>query len=117
MVVLASGLLTQAAAAPSPHRLVIVVSQPGDPRAAQQHAALQRAAGALAARDVLVRDMTPDAARRLLPALAIGPQVAFEVLLVGKDGTVKLARDAPVATAEITALIDTMPMRQQEMRR
>lgn len=117
MVVLASGLMTATAAAQPLHRLVIVVAQPGDPRAVRQHAALALEAAALRLRDVLVRDTTPEAARRERPDLGVGSQVAFEVLLVGKDGTVKLRSDKPVAASEINALIDTMPMRQEEMRR
>ena len=38
------------------------------------------------------------------------------VRLVGKDGTVKLARAGAVPITEVYELIDTMPMRQQEMR-
>jgi hypothetical protein len=37
------------------------------------------------------------------------------VILIGKDGEVKLRREAPVQAAEIFALIDSMPMRQKEM--
>jgi len=40
----------------------------------------------------------------------------FAVRLVGKDGTVKLARSGAVPITEVYDLIDTMPMRQQEMR-
>ncbi len=116
MIVLASGLMT-GAAGPSPHRLVVVVAEPGDARAGQQHAALEQDAAGLRARDVLVQDMTPDVARRQRPELGVNPHAVFEVLLVGKDGTVKLRRDGVVAAAEITALIDTMPMRRQEMTR
>ena len=110
-------LLATAAAAQRPHRLVVVVAQPGDPRAVQQHAALQQAAAALRERDVVVQDLSPEAARRDRPELGVNPQAAFELLLVGKDGGVKLRRGTPVAAAEITGLIDTMPMRQSEMRR
>ncbi len=104
-------------AAPPAHRLVVVVAMPGDPRATKQHALLDDAAAALRERDVVIQDMTPDAARRDRPELGVGSQAAFEVLLIGKDGGVKLRRDKPVAAFEITALIDTMPMRQDEMRR
>jgi hypothetical protein len=38
------------------------------------------------------------------------------VRLVGKDGTVKLARAGAVPITEVYELIDTMPMRRQEMR-
>ena len=41
----------------------------------------------------------------------------FELLLIGKDGGVKLRSSAPVAINEIYGLIDQMPMRQAEMRR
>lgn len=37
------------------------------------------------------------------------------IILVGKDGEVKLRREGPVQAAEIFALIDSMPMRQKEM--
>jgi hypothetical protein len=39
----------------------------------------------------------------------------FRVLLVGKDGGVKLDRDTPVSTGKLFSLIDSMPMRQHEM--
>lgn len=40
----------------------------------------------------------------------------FALRLIGKDGTVKLEGDAATPTADIFALIDTMPMRQREIR-
>ena len=113
---MALGVLATAATAPSDHRLVVVVGRPGDPRGAEQHASLAHDAAALRDRDVVVQDITPAAARRERPELGVRPSVVFEVLLVGKDGGVKLRREAPVAASEITALIDTMPMRQEEMR-
>ena len=39
----------------------------------------------------------------------------FRVMLVGKDGKVKLDRNKPVLTKELFALIDEMPIRQHEM--
>lgn len=39
----------------------------------------------------------------------------FRVVLVGKDGTVKLDQAEPVTTSDLFALIDSMPMRQYEM--
>ncbi len=39
----------------------------------------------------------------------------FSIMLIGKDGTVKLRSPAPVSVAEIFSLIDSMPMRQQEI--
>ena len=40
----------------------------------------------------------------------------FTVVLVGKDGGVKLVREQQATLGEIFDLIDSMPMRQQEMR-
>ena len=39
----------------------------------------------------------------------------FQVLLIGKDGRVKLRSAEPVQVKDIFGLIDSMPMRQQEM--
>jgi hypothetical protein len=103
--------------ATSTHRLVVVVAQPADPRAAREHAWLSQDTAAMRERDVVFEDITPEAARRDRPELGVRSHVVFEVLLVGKDGGVKLRRDTPVAASEITALIDAMPMRQEEMRR
>ncbi len=45
----------------------------------------------------------------------IGPS-DFEVFLIGKDGGVKLRLDRAPEAAELFELIDSMPMRRQEMR-
>ncbi|MDJ0777404.1 MAG: DUF4174 domain-containing protein [Gammaproteobacteria bacterium] len=39
----------------------------------------------------------------------------FRVVLVGKDGSVKLERNHAVASGDLFALIDSMPMRRHEM--
>jgi hypothetical protein len=39
----------------------------------------------------------------------------FRVILVGKDGTVKLDRDSAVSGADLFAFVDSMPMRRDEM--
>jgi hypothetical protein len=51
----------------------------------------------------------------LRESFAIRPGT-FTVLLIGKDGGVKLRREGGVELDEIFSLIDTMPMRQREMR-
>jgi hypothetical protein len=40
---------------------------------------------------------------------------SFQVLLIGKDGGVKLRSSEPVSMKDLFGLIDSMPMRQQEM--
>ncbi|MGQ9921212.1 MAG: DUF4174 domain-containing protein [Desulfobacca sp.] len=61
------------------------------------------------------QEIAPAEARALRQRFAIRPG-AFTVVLVGKDGGVKLQREGQVALAEIFGLIDGMPMRQQERR-
>jgi len=41
---------------------------------------------------------------------------AFEVVLLGKDGGIKLRRKKPVSAQELFSTIDKMPMRRAEMR-
>ena len=44
------------------------------------------------------------------------PSQEFTIILVGKDGGVKLKREGYVSLATVYDLIDSMPMRQNEMR-
>lgn len=58
--------------------------------------------------------LTPQSAEALRREFAVRKGTST-VILVGKDGEVKLRREGPVRAAEIFALIDSMPMRQKEM--
>jgi len=60
--------------------------------------------------------LTDDAVEKLKDLFGV-KQDRFQVILVGKDGTVKLRSDKPVNAPELFGLIDAMPMRQDEMRR
>lgn len=44
------------------------------------------------------------------------PPDLFTVMLIGKDGGIKLSQTSPVTNTELFELIDAMPMRRQEMR-
>jgi Domain of unknown function (DUF4174) len=61
------------------------------------------------------QEITPQGAEGLRRRLGVD-RGAFTVVLVGKDGGVKLQRPGPVALSDIFGLIDSMPMRQREMR-
>ena len=57
----------------------------------------------------------PQKATSIREQFEIAPN-AFTVILVGKDGGIKLKRNDQVRLEEIFQLIDSMPMRQDEMR-
>jgi hypothetical protein len=60
-------------------------------------------------------ELDPHTAASLRERFDISPK-AFSLILVGKDGGIKLRRNDPVKLEEIFRLIDSMPMRQDEMR-
>jgi hypothetical protein len=57
--------------------------------------------------------LTPASLRELFQV----SEEEFAVVLVGKDGTEKYRTSSPVAPRHIYGIIDTMPMRQSEMRK
>jgi hypothetical protein len=57
----------------------------------------------------------PQKAASIREQFGIAPN-EFAVILVGKDGSIKLKRNDQVRLEEIFQLIDSMPMRQDEMR-
>ncbi|KUF12846.1 hypothetical protein AVJ23_01895 [Pseudoponticoccus marisrubri] len=94
--------------------VLVFADGPEDQRFRQQMTALRASSDGLAARDIVVlTDTDPSAKGRLRAALAVE---GFTVLLVGKDGGVKLRSDEPIATDDLFSTIDAMPMRQREMR-
>jgi hypothetical protein len=110
-------LMTNAAPSLSLHRLIVVVGQPDDVSVRHEMAMLARAQRALGESDVVVQSLSPEAARHDRPELGVAATTTFEVLLVGEDGSVKWRRQRPVDPSEIAGLIDTTPMRRQEMKR
>ena len=60
------------------------------------------------------RPAAPVAAVDLRDAYGVLPH-EFRVVLIGKDGGVKLRQEEPISAADLFALIDSMPMRKQEM--
>lgn len=98
-------------------RPVLVFSPSGEyPDFLRQEELLAIDADGLAERDVRVVRVLGDS-DAALRARYRAPMEAFTVILIGKDGGEKLRSGEPVTTGELFALIDTMPMRQQEMRR
>ncbi|MEL7099520.1 MAG: DUF4174 domain-containing protein [Pseudomonadota bacterium] len=98
------------------HRPVVVFADsPFDPAFTEQMELLRARPEALAERDVVVLvDTDPSEASALRQALR--PR-GFMMVLIGKDGGVKLRKPSPWDVREISRSIDKMPMRQQEIRR
>lgn len=94
--------------------VVVLGDGAGDPRFKEQIARLDKAHGVLKGYDIKVLPVT-DRDPGLRQKLGV-PDHGFAVALVGKDGGVKATWTEPVQPKTIFALIDTMPMRQDEVR-
>ncbi|MEM9062568.1 MAG: DUF4174 domain-containing protein [Pseudomonadota bacterium] len=94
-------------------RPILIFALPGDPRLDEQLALFERARADLEDREnVVIVDTEPGSKlrERYQPS-------DFSVILIGKDTGEKFRRDDLVDPSELNALIDTMPMRRQEMQR
>lgn len=98
------------------HRPVLLFSpSENEPAYVEQRAALEASQDGLVERDIVVLIDTDPNGQGLLRA-SFGAE-GFEVLLIGKDGGVKLRQQEPVGTGALFAAIDAMPMRRQEIGR
>lgn len=109
------------------NRVVVVFANSHDDEAMnRQQRVLRNARADLLDRDVVVitagddrveidgvRSEAPNAER--LRRVHGVPPGSFQVLLIGKDGGVKLRAAEPIAIDELFALIDAMPMRRREI--
>ncbi|MEM1098115.1 MAG: DUF4174 domain-containing protein [Planctomycetota bacterium] len=114
--------------------LVLLADQPDNPLLADQLSALAKHAEPMSERRMIVIRIVghsvqvglgPNAPQIASSGLAARwrqvvepePGVAFQAALVGLDGGVKLTAEQPVSFERLRRLIDSMPMRQAEMRR
>lgn len=100
------------------HRLVLVFApDAASPDRAEQRRLLQDRQTDADERDLVLLDVLPDSpdAATLRQRFNVKPD-EFRVLLIGKDGGEKLRREKPVPPKEFFDRIDSMPMRQGEMR-
>ncbi|MEM9591611.1 MAG: DUF4174 domain-containing protein [Pseudomonadota bacterium] len=80
---------------------------------AEQIEILKAGLPGLAERDIVVlSDTNPQKSKPFRDTLRIE---GFEVVLIGKDGGVKLRSNTPVSLEQLFQRIDGMPMRQREM--
>ncbi len=93
--------------------IVVFADTPADPRFSDQVAMLRAEIDRLKERDVVVLTDADPAANSPL-RLKLRPR-GFMLVLVGKDGTVRLRKPFPWSVREITASIDKSPMRLREV--
>ena len=108
-------------------RILLVFAPPGNAAKLERQRALLADQNASAERDLLRIEVRGDAVDAQ-PWSAGLPEAAalrrfyrvepgdFEVLLIGKDGGVKLRQSEPVEACKLYRLIDGMPMRRREIR-
>ena len=108
--------------------LLVFAAQPSDPDFMVFAQSLSASRDAVQDRDLVLgrlfeqgpshlgeRSLLPEDAQSLRHRFAIRP-TTFTVVLIGKDGGVKMVRQGRVDLEAIFARIDAMPMRRQEMR-
>ncbi|MEX0350497.1 MAG: DUF4174 domain-containing protein [Paracoccaceae bacterium] len=94
--------------------IVVFADTEADPRYQQQIDMLMAEEGMLTDRDVVVlTDTDPsnpsELRRKLRPR-------GFQLVIIGKDGGVRLRKPFPWSVREISRSIDKMPLRQRELR-
>lgn len=94
--------------------ILVFADSENDPAYEEQMALLRDRPEELTARDVIVLTDTDPAARSPL-RLKMRPR-GFMLVLVGKDGEIKLRKPRPWDVREITRSIDKMTIRQREIR-
>ncbi|WP_424984508.1 DUF4174 domain-containing protein [Microbulbifer sp. S227A] len=93
--------------------VVVFADSPADPRFAEQIERLGDDIGMLIDRDVVILTDTDPAAKSPLRQ-KLRPR-GFMLVLLGKDGGVKLRKPMPWTVREITRSIDKTPERQREI--
>ena len=94
--------------------VVVFADTERDPRFVQQMELINALSHELVERDVVVFVDTDPAAKSALRE-RLRPR-GFMLVVIGKDGNPYLRKPFPWSVREISASIDKMPMRQQEMR-
>ena len=93
--------------------VIVFADSDRDPRFQRQVAALSARPDDMAERDVIILlDTDPSAESALRKRFR--PR-DFQILLIGKDGQIKLRRPHPITAEDLNRQIDRMPMRRREM--
>lgn len=93
--------------------IIVFADTPADPRFQQQIELLKREEALLADRDVVVLTDTDPSARSPI-RIKLRPR-GFQMVLVDKDGGIKLRKPFPWSVRDITRSIDKTPLRLREV--
>jgi hypothetical protein len=96
--------------------IVVFADAPNDVLFKRQMELLEEGTADLDERDVVVIVDTDANAAELTPLRKKLRPRGFQLVLIGKDGHVKLRKPRPWTVRELSRVIDKMPMRQQELR-
>ncbi|MPQ94044.1 DUF4174 domain-containing protein [Thioclava sp. JE_KL1] len=97
-------------------RRVVLIFAPSetDPQFRAARKMVEAQAAGISERDItILADTTPEMAGALRGKFGVD---GFRMLLIGKDGGVKMDRAEPISAETLFSTIDAMPMRQREMR-
>ena len=96
------------------HRpIVVFANSPEDVNYTRQIKMLESGLNQLLVRDVVV--LTDTNPSEVSPLRELFRPRGFALLLIGKDGQVKLRKPSPWSVRELSRAIDKMPMRRQEL--
>jgi hypothetical protein len=95
-------------------RPVVVFGEEDNPDFRQQIEIFNRASMGFRERDIVLIPVSTRGGKQDLRALFRVEAEDFQVLVIGKDGGVKLRRRGIVSPEEIFRLVDSMPMRRLE---
>ncbi len=101
------------------NRVILLYAPSGmDEKLAKQNKVLAQDEAGIKERDLVIHQVTPDA-EDIFDAVRseYGLKESFTFVLIGKDGGVKKRSEDVVSLESLFSLIDSMPMRQSEMRR
>jgi hypothetical protein len=103
--------------------LIVFAGQPSSPEVARQRAIVADAKAGFSERDMIPIEVigdtvqgATDSADALRHRYKVAPNT-FRVLLIGKDGGVKMDSREPIEAQRVFGTVDTMPMRREESQR
>lgn len=104
------------------HRVILLYApSAASPDLHKQRALLAADSDGLTERDLIVRELLADQLsetdKAFLEETLNTTGNSFRVLLIGKDGGVKIQQTNPITTKQLFGTIDGMSMRQQEMKK